>query len=57
MITTQDLKRSQDETVNRSNSFRRSNTLMVASDDDDDDIIGNNGDQQRSITSRCCGNG
>lgn len=58
MINAHDIKRSQEDSVSRSNSFRRSNTLIVASEDDEDED-GNgqrqNGDPRTS--GKCCGGG
>lgn len=51
MIQAYDQK-NQENALNRSNSIRRPNSIIVAEDDDD---IEN--EQQRSLTSRCCGNG
>lgn len=55
MIEANDAKRNQESALNRSNSFRRPNAIIVADDDDETDANGEN--QQRSISSRCCGNG
>lgn len=53
MIEANDAKRNQENALNRSNSFRRPNSIIVAEEEDEHD--GDN--QQRSLSSRCCGNG
>lgn len=58
MINAFDQKRSQENSLNRTNSIRRSNTITVAasSEDDEDENDGTNS-QHRSLSSRCCGTG
>ncbi|XP_031625551.1 ras-related protein Rab-21 [Contarinia nasturtii] len=53
MIDANDAKRNQENALNRSNSLRRPNSIIVAEDDDEHD----GADQQRSLSARCCGNG
>lgn len=55
MINALDAKRSQENTINRANSLRRPNAIIVAASSDDEDEDGNR--DQRSTSSRCCGNG
>lgn len=55
MIEAFDAKRNQENALNRSNSFRRPNAIIVADDDDEHD--GDADNQQRSLSARCCGNG
>lgn len=54
MIIMFDQKRSQENTLNRSNSIRRPNTITVAASEDEDDA---NGANSSSLTARCCGTG
>lgn len=53
MIEANDAKRNQENALNRSNSFRRPNSIIVAEEEETD----GDADQQRSLTARCCGNG
>lgn len=53
MIEANDAKRNQENALNRSNSFRRPNSIIVADEEDEQD----GADNQRSLTARCCGNG
>lgn len=53
MIEANDAKRNQEDALNRSNSFRRPNSIIVADEEDEQDAD----NQQRSLSSRCCGNG
>ncbi|XP_055304175.1 ras-related protein Rab-21 [Sitodiplosis mosellana] len=55
MIEAYDAKRNQENALNRSNSFRRPNTIIVADEEDEHD--GDASNQQRSLSARCCGNG
>lgn len=55
MINMFDQKRSQENTLSRSNSIRRPNTITVAASEDEDDANGSNGNS--SIMGRCCGTG
>lgn len=61
MIATTDAKRTNDQTLGRSNSMRRPNTIIVAaSDDDADEEVSDR--NQSTVTgtsngSRCCGGG
>lgn len=58
MINANDVKRNQENTISRTNSFRRPNAIIVAASSDDEEEAGNReGEQQRSVSSRCCGNG
>lgn len=52
MIEAFDAK-NQENALNRSNSIRRPNSIIVAEDENE----GDSGNEQRSLTSRCCGNG
>lgn len=57
MINAHDLKRSQEDSVSRSNSFRRSNTLIVASEDDEEDAGDNEQGRDQRATGKCCSSG
>lgn len=52
MIEAHDVK-SQENALNRSNSIRRPNSIIVA----DDETDAENSNEQRSLSSRCCGGG
>lgn len=54
MIEAYDAKHAE-SALNRSNSFRRPNSIIVADEEDEHD--GDASNQQRSLSARCCGNG
>lgn len=55
MIVASDLKRPQENAINRTNSLRRTRTVTVAADVDDENATGDDGNSQATSSSRCCG--